>query len=114
MGSSQASRTVFVAGALLLLITGANAKFSDLKGDLYPRVFAIGVLTLGLAIAADWAPQLVVPFSAAVVVGFAFKNPGAFQFLIGSERKPGGRVGGPEQTSRGSRESGTGEKREVR
>ena len=84
-GNSQAVKTVFIAGSGMFAIVLAQAvrrpgTFG--KGQVYRQVWAIGVLTLLLAAAADFAPDLIVPFSIAVVVAFAIKNPGALGHVL--------------------------------
>ncbi len=89
---SAAAKTVFVAGALMVAILLSASikqpsKFAG--GKLYKQTWAIGVLTLFLAIAADVAPQLIVPFAVAVVVAYAVKNPGALGAILpGGQKAP--------------------------
>jgi len=111
MNTTQARRTVLLAvGVLMSMIafqgyrcknqggTGGKLKCG---GDTFGRLWVAGLLGIGLAFAADIAPGLVVPFSFAIVVGFAYKNPGLLSSFIGEgvktaapEAKPPG-VQGP-------------------
>ena len=81
MAQSQAARTVFIAGALMAGVTIIEDHKNPGAVTVYKRLFALGVLTLGLSVAADWAPQLIVPFAIAIVVAFTLGNPG---FLSGA------------------------------
>lgn len=85
---SQAAKTVFIAGSVLAAFTLAEAvrhpsKFGS--GQVYKRMWGIGILTLALGATADFAPALIVPFSVAVVVGFVIKNPGIFRSALGGQ-----------------------------
>jgi len=92
--SSQAQRAVLFAGAFLLALIWFNGYAcakgggrSGLKcaGSTFAHTWAAGLLTLGLAVAADWAPQIVVPFAFAVVVGYTYANPGLLTRFISNE-----------------------------
>lgn len=113
MTGSQAARTVFLAGAVLAGVTLAETvkhpgRFG--KGGTYKRLWAIGVLTLALSVAADWAPQLIVPLSVAVVVGFVLTNPGALSSTVTgtSASAVGASSGGSRKTQGSGGASGTG------
>ncbi len=85
---SQAAKTVFIAGGVMGAITLAEAVRHPTKfgsGQVYKRVWGIGILTLALGAAADFAPALIVPFAVAVVVAFAIKNPGALGSVLGGQ-----------------------------
>lgn len=93
MGSgSQAQRTVIFVGAILMGMifyngyrcAGADSTKAKLVcgGSTFSRAWVAGVLMVGLAFAADIAPQLVVPFSVAILVGFTYKNPGLLRSFI--------------------------------
>lgn len=91
---SSAAKTVLAAGGVLTALTLAQAARSPssfYQGGVYKRVWAIGVVTLALGVAADFAAPVIVPFAVAMVVGFALKNPGAFGgvFGAGADRDPG-------------------------
>lgn len=84
MKGSQAQKTVFLAGAAMLAILFAKHPGSVTKPATYKQVWAVGLLTLLLAAAADFAPQVIVPFAVAVVVAFAIRNPGALSGILGA------------------------------
>lgn len=89
--SSQAKRVVVGAGGLLAAAIlfqayecrqGASAKTLTCAGSTFGRVYLVGILTVGMAFVADFAPGLVAPFAVAVVVGYVYKNPGVLSRLI--------------------------------
>ncbi len=83
---SSAAKTVLAAGGVMTAITLAQAARNPggfVQGGVYKRVWAIGVLTLALGVAADFAAPLIVPFAVAVVVGFTLRNPGGFGGVFG-------------------------------
>lgn len=79
---------VFVVGALMavyVLIRGSK----DPGADTFRSLWAIGLLTLGLAVAADFVPQVAGPFAILVGVAMAVRNSGEIGQVLGSS----GRVG---------------------
>lgn len=86
--SSQAQRIVIVAGVILMaleLVPIVQGKSSTTSA--WKQIWAIGVITLGLAAAADFAPQLVIPFAVAIVIGAALVKPGVLgSFLQGNAK----------------------------
>lgn len=97
MGNSQAQRVVIFVGAILMGMifyngyrcAGAGSTSAKLQcgGSTFSRAWVAGVLMLGLAFAADWAPRLVIPFSVAILVGFTYKNPGLLRSFISEPTK---------------------------
>lgn len=82
MSGSRPQQTVFVAFAILASLVLAKAVRNPGQASSYKQLWAVGVLTLGLAAAADFAPQLVAPFAVATVIGFVVRNPGILGPLI--------------------------------
>lgn len=75
--SSAQKAVVFATVVLFALViytrsragkTGQEAK------DAYTQLFAVGVLAVILSFIADFAPEVAVPFSVAVVVGYCVRN----------------------------------------
>lgn len=92
-GQSQASKTVFIAGAAMFAIVLANAvkhPGRSGEGSTYKQLWAVGVLTMFLAAAADFAPGVIVPFSVAIVVAFAIRNPDALGGILAGSGSGGG------------------------
>lgn len=98
---SSAQKTVLIAGGLMGSLTLYQARKGSAvpSGGVFKQVWAIGVLTLALAAAADFAPQLVVPFAVAVVAGFTLRKRGD---LFGTTQKK------EPVSTRQQREGGTG------
>jgi hypothetical protein len=85
---TKAQRAVFLAGAVMTVVLFAGHPGELTKGSRYKQLWAIGVLTLILAAAADFAPELVVPLAVAIVVGFTIRNPGAFSRFLKGQAAP--------------------------
>lgn len=85
MSGSKPQQTVFIAFAILGALVLTKAVRNPGSSSTYKQLWAVGVLTLGLAAAADFAPQVVVPFAVAAVIGFTIRNPGILGPLIASE-----------------------------
>lgn len=96
IGQSSASKTVFIAGAAMFAIVLANAvrhPGRTKQGSTYRQLWAVGVLTLFLGAAADFAPGLIVPFSVAVVIAFAIRNPDALGGVLQGTTKTTAKAG---------------------
>lgn len=84
MTSEQASRVVFVSGAgmaTFVLIQAARDKRPQERT--YKSLWAIGLLTIGLSVFADFAPQVAGPFALLALVAMATRNTGALGSVIG-------------------------------
>jgi hypothetical protein len=82
MTSEQAARVVFVSGMLeagYVLIRGSKG-ITD--GKTYKSLWAIGLLTLGLAVFADFIPQVAGPFAVLVLVAMIIRNRGELGSVI--------------------------------
>lgn len=90
MSPQQAARIVFLAGAVeatYVLIRhrqGAEGTFKSL--------WAVGVLTLGLAVFADFVPQVAGPFAILVLIAMAVRNSGELGGVIRGAGAGGGTV----------------------
>lgn len=77
MSSEQAARIVFIAGMLeagYVLVRGSKGGLGE--GKTYKSLWAIGLLTLGLAVFADFIPQVAGPFAILVLVAMVIRNRG--------------------------------------
>lgn len=84
MSSEQASRIVLLCGAgmgTFVLIQAAREGRAQEKT--YKSLWAIGLVTLGLAVAADFVPQIAGPFAVLVLIAMAARNSGAIGSVIG-------------------------------
>lgn len=83
MTSEQAARVVFIAGMIeagYVLIRGNRGVG---EGKTYKSLWAIGLLTLGLAVFADFIPQVAGPFAVLVLVAMIVRNRGEVGDVIG-------------------------------
>ena len=90
MSSEQAARIVFVAGMLeagYVLIRGNRGGLAD--GDTWKSLWAIGLLTLGLAVFADFVPQVAGPFALLVLVAMIARNRDELGGVLRGERAAG-------------------------
>lgn len=93
MSSEQAGRLVLIAGAAEAAIVLAAMRGEDDKERRLRALWAVGVLTLGLAIAADFVPQLAAPFAILVAVAMATRYPGELGKALGIGPDGFGRLG---------------------
>jgi hypothetical protein len=68
---------------LMVAFIGIEAKRGTATGSTYKKIWAIGVLTLGLGAASDFAPDLVGPFAFLVLIAAYARNQGALGSVIG-------------------------------
>lgn len=83
MSSEQAARVVFVAGMVeagYVLIRATRGGLRE--GQTYKSLWAIGLLTLGLAVLADFVPQVAGPFAMLVLVAMIVRNRGEIGGVI--------------------------------
>lgn len=97
----NAQKAVVVAGAGMLTL----AFIPIFRGHRsfeksYRSLWAIGILTLALAIAADFVPQIAVPLAVAIVLAFGIKNPDTFGSLFKSQAKAGSGQTAPQRGQR--------------
>ncbi len=67
----------------------------------FKALWAIGLLTLGLAIFADFAPEVAGPFALLVLIAMAVRNTGALGSVIGGAATPA-RTGTAGKRSKGA------------
>lgn len=87
MSSEQAARIVFIAGMLeagYVLIRASRGGLGE--GKTYRSLWAIGLLTLGLAVFADFIPQVAGPFAVLVLVAMVVRNRGELGNVIQGAR----------------------------
>lgn len=93
MTSEQAGRLVMVAGAAEAAVVLAAMRGSEDKEARLRALWAIGVLTLALAVAADFVPQVAAPFAILVAVAMATRYPGELGRALGIGTDGFGSVG---------------------
>lgn len=72
MSKATASTVVLLTGAVLVVL----ALLTPDQGARYKKIWAAGLLTAGLGVAADFVPEVVGPFAALVIIAAVAKNPG--------------------------------------
>lgn len=82
MTPEQASRVVFVSGTIMAVYVLLRGRKNG--ADPFRSLWAVGALTLGLAVAADFAPQVAGPFALLVLVAMIARNRGAIGEVIGT------------------------------
>lgn len=110
MTSSSASRVVLVCGGLEAAFVLAQAKSAGRsEGDVVRSLWAIGALTLGLSIFADFVPEVAGPFALLVLVAMAARSRGELGEVLGIGAKPAPAnargLGGPFTRGGGARSS---------
>lgn len=76
MNAGSAKTTVLVAGGLMLTYIGIQSSRGRVQGSVYKSVWAIGLLTLLMGVAADFVPEIVGPFAILVVLAAYAKHTG--------------------------------------
>ena len=85
MSGGTAKTVVLLTGGLMLAFVGLQVKNGTSQGSTYKKVWAIGLLTLALSVAADFVPQIVGPFAGLILIAAYARNEGALGGLIGSK-----------------------------
>jgi hypothetical protein len=89
MTSEQASRIVLLSGAGMATFTLIQASREGRPNErTFRTLWAIGLLTLGLAIFADFVPEVAGPFALLVLIAMAVRNTGALGSVIGGAGAP--------------------------
>lgn len=84
MTSEQASRIVLLSGAGMATFVLVQASRQGRPQEkTFKSLWAIGLVTLGLAIFADFAPEVAGPFALLVLIAMAVRNTGALGSVIG-------------------------------
>lgn len=104
MTTEQASRVVLLCGAGMGTFVLIQASRTQRPTEAtYKSLWAIGLVTLGLAVFADFVPQIAGPFALLVLIAMAARNSGALGSVIGG-RQPARRTS-PQQVQPGTRSS---------
>ena len=84
MTSPQASRVVLISGAgmAIFVLIHAHQKGQPFEKT-YKSLWAVGAVTLGLSVFADFAPEVAGPFALLVLIAMAVRNSGALGSVIG-------------------------------
>jgi hypothetical protein len=83
VSQGTARTVVMLTGLLMIAFVGIEAKRGTATGSTYKKIWAIGVLTLGLGAASDFVPDLVGPFALLVLLAAYARNQGALGSVIG-------------------------------
>jgi hypothetical protein len=81
VSSSTAKSIVLVSGGLMFAMIGIK---KDTISDPFKFVWAAGVITLGLSVLADVAPEIAGPFAILVLMAVYWKNRGALGSVLPS------------------------------
>lgn len=84
MTSGQAERMVLVAGGIEAGFVLLRHRHSPDEGRAYKSLWAIGLLTLGLSIFADFVPEIAGPFALLVLVAMAARQRGDLGAVLGA------------------------------
>lgn len=85
MTPSGAHKAVVISGGLLASYTFVSAREEGLSTEqTFKRLWGIGVITLGLAIAADFVPEIAAPFAILILIAMVAKNQGALGRFLGT------------------------------
>lgn len=85
MTSASAARMVLVCGgieAIYVLVRGPGLG----EEKTYKSLWAIGLLTLGLSIFADFVPEVAGPFALLVLIAMAARSRGELGQVLGASR----------------------------
>lgn len=84
MTTEQASRVVLLCGAGMATFVLIQASRTGRPSEAtYKSLWAIGLVTLGLSVFADFVPQIAGPFALLVLIAMAARNSGALGSVIG-------------------------------
>lgn len=80
MTSAEATKLVFVGAGVTAAVVVSTTSGEE---ERFKALWAIGLLTLGLAAVADFAPQLAGPFAVLIAVAAVARHPGALGSRLG-------------------------------
>lgn len=84
MTPEQASRIVLLCGAgMATFVLIQSSRTQRPSEATYKSLWAIGLVTLGLSVFADFVPQIAGPFALLVLIAMAARNSGALGTVIG-------------------------------
>jgi hypothetical protein len=93
VSASGAKSIVLVTGLLMVAFVGIQVRNGTNQGSAYKKVWATGVLTLGLGVLSDFIPEVVGPFALLVLIAAYARNQGALGGVIGSAGKASSAAG---------------------
>ncbi len=82
MNKGTASTIVLVSGGLLVALALIPAK-GNVDSSVYKKIWAAGLLTVALGVAADFVPEVVGPFAVLVIIAAVLRNQGVLGGFIG-------------------------------
>lgn len=88
MTSAEATKMVFIGAGVTAAVVVASTEDEDAR---FKALWAIGLLSVGLAAVADFAPQLAGPFAVLIAVAAIARHPGSLGRRLGFD--------GPDQTA---------------
>ena len=94
MSTSGAKTLVLLTGLLMVVFVAIEEMRGTAQGSTYKKVWAIGLLTLGLGVAADFIPELVGPFAGLVLIAAYARNQGAIGGIIAKTPAAASAAGG--------------------
>lgn len=106
MTSPEATKLVFVGAGVTAAVVVASTRNEE---ERFKALWAIGLLTVGLAAVADFAPQLAGPFAVLIAVAAVARHPGALgqRLGFGAAGGRGGTLGPrPDEGTRGPSRNG--------
>lgn len=89
MNESQANKAVFITAGVLIAATFVEIAYAPNKPNPFKRMWGIGILTLVLAITADFVPEVAGPLALLILTSVAVNDSKYFSqaFDMGSEKK---------------------------
>lgn len=83
MSKGGAATTVILAGGVLTALALIPAEGNS--GSAYKKLWAAGLLTAALGVAADFVPEIVGPFAVLIIIAAVVRNPGVIgKFVAGT------------------------------
>lgn len=83
MNSAQSSRVVVICAFLEAFFVLAKARQGTSKDTTVKSLWAIGVITLGLSMLSDFAPQVAGPFAVLMLAALAARSRGELGQVLG-------------------------------
>lgn len=86
MSPKGATTVVVLTGGVLSAL--ALIPYEGKTGSAYKKLWAAGLLTVALAAAADFVPEIVGPFAVLIIIAAVAKNPGVLGGFLSQAAKP--------------------------
>lgn len=93
MGKLGATTLVLVSGGLLIALALIPSG-EYVTGATYKKLWAAGLWTTALGIAADFVPEIVGPFAVLVIIAAIAENRGVLGGFLGTSSKPSSSTAG--------------------